>query len=67
MVSGFALLALTTAAIASLFVREDETPVERREAAFEARRSPSCKPCTNASTASNGRRAQTPSNLWADE
>ena len=36
MVFGFALLALTTAAIASLFVREDESPLERREAAFEA-------------------------------
>jgi voltage-gated potassium channel len=36
MVFGFALLALTTAAIASLFVREDESPVERREAALEA-------------------------------
>jgi voltage-gated potassium channel len=36
MVFGFALLALTTAALASLFVREDESPVERREAAFEA-------------------------------
>jgi voltage-gated potassium channel len=36
MIFGFALLALTTAAIASLFVREDESPMERREAAFEA-------------------------------
>ena len=36
MVFGFALLALTTAAMASLLVREDESPVERREAAFEA-------------------------------
>ena len=36
MVSGFALLSLVTAAVASIFVREDEAPVERREAAFEA-------------------------------
>jgi voltage-gated potassium channel len=35
-VFGFGLLAHTTAAIASLFVREDETPVERRKATFEA-------------------------------
>ena len=32
---GFVLLALTTAAIASLFVREAEEPEERREHAFE--------------------------------
>lgn len=35
MVFGFALLSLTTAAVASLFVREDETSGERRDAAFE--------------------------------
>lgn len=35
MVFGFALLSLTTAAIASLFVREDEEPAERRDAEFE--------------------------------
>jgi voltage-gated potassium channel len=31
MLVGFLLLAFTTAAVASLFVREDEAPVERRE------------------------------------
>lgn len=36
MVMGFALLALTTAAIASLFVREDEAPEERALRTFEA-------------------------------
>lgn len=35
MVLGFGLLALTTAATASLFVREDEEPEEQREAEFE--------------------------------
>jgi voltage-gated potassium channel len=35
MVLGFVLLALTTAAIASLFVREAEEPEELREQAFE--------------------------------
>ncbi len=35
MISGFALLTLATAAIASLFVREDEAPEEQRERAFE--------------------------------
>jgi hypothetical protein len=35
MLSGFSLLALTTAAISSLFVREDEAPEEKREQAFE--------------------------------
>jgi voltage-gated potassium channel len=35
MVLGFALLALTTAAIASLFVREEAEPEELREHAFE--------------------------------
>jgi voltage-gated potassium channel len=35
MVVGFGLLALTTAAIASLFVREDEGPEEIREQVFE--------------------------------
>ena len=35
MVLGFVLLALTTAAFASLFVREDEAPEESREHAFE--------------------------------
>ena len=35
MVLGFVLLALTTAAIASLFVREAEQPEEMREHAFE--------------------------------
>ena len=35
MVLGFGLLALTTAAIASLFVREDERPEEQRELDFE--------------------------------
>ena len=36
MLSGFGLLAMTTAAISSLFVREDEAPEERREQTFEA-------------------------------
>jgi voltage-gated potassium channel len=36
MVMGFALLAMTTAAVASLFVREDEAPEERALRAFEA-------------------------------
>jgi voltage-gated potassium channel len=36
MVTGFALLAMTTAAVASLFVREDEAPEERAVRAFEA-------------------------------
>jgi voltage-gated potassium channel len=36
MLFGFALLSLTTAALASLFVREDETPAEQRDAAFES-------------------------------
>lgn len=35
MVFGFALLSLTTAAIASLFVREDESDTNRRDEAFE--------------------------------
>jgi voltage-gated potassium channel len=35
MVLGFGLLALTTAAIASLFVREDEIPEEQRELDFK--------------------------------
>jgi voltage-gated potassium channel len=35
MVLGFGLLALTTASIASLFVREDEMPEEQRELGFE--------------------------------
>jgi voltage-gated potassium channel len=34
-VVGFVLLAITTAAVASLFVREDEEPQERRTQAFE--------------------------------
>jgi len=33
MIFGFVLLAMTTAAVASLFVREDEQPHERREQA----------------------------------
>jgi hypothetical protein len=37
MLAGFALLAMTTAAVASLFVREDEKPEERAMRAFEAR------------------------------
>lgn len=37
MVAGFVLLSMTTAAIASLFVREDEEPEERAVRAFEAR------------------------------
>ncbi len=37
MVTGFILLALTTAAIASLFVREEAEPEEIREHAFEER------------------------------
>jgi voltage-gated potassium channel len=36
MLMGFALLAMTTAAVASLFVREDEVPEERAVRAFEA-------------------------------
>lgn len=35
MVSGFALMTLTTAAIASLFVREEEGPERRQERDFE--------------------------------
>lgn len=35
MLSGFAVLTLTTAAIASLFVREEEEPAKAMEAAFE--------------------------------
>ena len=35
MISGFALLTLATAAIASLFVREEEEPEEQRERDFE--------------------------------
>ncbi len=35
MLCGFSLLALTTAAVSSLFVREDEAPEEKREQAFE--------------------------------
>ncbi len=35
MVSGFALLAVATAAVASLFVREEEAPGEQREREFE--------------------------------
>jgi voltage-gated potassium channel len=37
MVFGFALMALVTAAIASLFVREEQEPDERAEELFEAR------------------------------
>lgn len=37
MVFGFLLLAMTTAAIASLFVREDEEPEEKLERSFEHR------------------------------
>lgn len=37
MVLGFALMAMTTAAVASLFVREDERPDEDREQQFERR------------------------------
>ena len=36
MISGFALLTLSTAAIASLFVHEEERPVHDEERAFEA-------------------------------
>lgn len=36
MVSGFALMALVTAAIASLFVREEQEPEERAEQRFDA-------------------------------
>jgi voltage-gated potassium channel len=35
MILGFALLAMTTAAVASLFVREDENPNEERERQFQ--------------------------------
>jgi len=35
MLCGFGLLALTTAAVSSLFVREDEAPEEHREQAIE--------------------------------
>lgn len=35
MIVGFGLLSLVTAAVASLFVREDGAPFERRETAFE--------------------------------
>ena len=37
MLLGFGLLALTTAAIASLFVREDEEPEEKLERELRAR------------------------------
>ena len=37
MVSGFALMALVTASIASLFVREEEMPDEAAEREFEVR------------------------------
>jgi len=37
MISGFALMTLTTAAIASLFVREEEAPERSQEHAFEQR------------------------------
>lgn len=36
MIFGFALLSLTTAAVASLFVREDESATQARDAAFES-------------------------------
>lgn len=36
MLFGFSLLAMTTAALASLFVREDEQPYEQRDAAATA-------------------------------
>ncbi len=36
MVSGFALMALVTAAVASLFVREEQEPDEQAEELFEA-------------------------------
>jgi voltage-gated potassium channel len=36
MLFGFGLLALTTAAVSSIFVREDEEPEEEREQAFQA-------------------------------
>ncbi len=35
MVTGFTLMTMTTAAVASLFVREDEAPEDRREEAFQ--------------------------------
>lgn len=35
MLFGFALLSVVTAALASFLVREDEAPIERREATFE--------------------------------
>jgi voltage-gated potassium channel len=35
MLLGFTFLAMTTAAVASLFVREDEAPFEARERAYE--------------------------------
>ena len=35
MVLGFVLLAMTTAAVTSLFVREEATPAQRRETGFE--------------------------------
>ena len=35
MLCGFSLLAMTTAAVSSLFVREDIAPEERREQAIE--------------------------------
>ena len=36
MISGFALLTVTTAAVASLFVREEEQPAEALDRAFDA-------------------------------
>ncbi len=35
MLCGFGLLAMTTAAVSSLFIRDDEVPEEQREQAFE--------------------------------
>lgn len=37
MISGFALIALVTAAVSSLFVREEQLPEEEAEEAFETR------------------------------
>ena len=36
MITGFGLLSLTSAALASLFVRQDEAPSQQRDIAFEA-------------------------------
>lgn len=55
MLFGFALLSLTTAALASLFVREDETPAEQRDAAFESHALRELRALASGSTGWSGR------------